>query len=374
MKMLFLLPILFLMAGLSAQPGTALVLSKGHVAGEQTYVMDAAFPKEKVDGWLEKGYHIQDVSFGDHHWIVTLTDHTSYEDQVYLLTDSPEYPEAFVAAQRDSGLFVTSLAFGAGQWVVACSKVPAYDAQFVQFDSTFSLAWVDSQAPPGFHVSDMAVDLAGCHMVMTKDTSIKDQRFFYGKKYPQEALAAALKDKTYRITHLSYQNNHWLAVLSSGTAINSQEWAVKQSFPKNTIENGWTAGYIVAQFQRFYYGREVPRAEPVLAVKSPITQADKDRCPKISNPGIIQPLAQKLFDVGDEAERLKLAKKLIPDLECCIRVSHVDYLSQLFDQEEHVYGLLELCYEQSYGRDRFASLRKLLKEEKYQKKFDKLVE
>ena len=369
-----LLLFLVLAASLAAQSGTALVLSKGHVAGKQTYLMDAEFPQEKVDEWIEKGYHIQDVSFGDNHWVVTLSDQTAFEEQIYQLTETPEFPDDFVTAQRDQGFYITSLAFGAGKWMIVCAKGTEYEAQFVQADSSFSPDWVSAQAPSGFYLVDFAVGLDGAYAVMAKDTSTRVQQIYYQKKYPQAELVESLKDKTYRITHLSYQNNHWLAVLTTGTPIFSQEWSVKQSFPKNTIESGWTAGYIITQFQRFHHGREIPREEhPPLAAKNIITPEDRTRCPNLSNPDVIKPLAEQLYAVRDEAERLKEAKKRIPKLECCLRVSHIDYISQLFDQEENIYGLLELCYPHSYERAKYTSLRKLLKSEKYQKKFDKFV-
>ncbi|MDB4286178.1 hypothetical protein N9933_02645 [bacterium] len=373
-KLIFMLVLAFSMVWVAnSQPTFVLVMSKGHLAKSQAYFMEPVFPENKVMQKYVDGFHIQDVNYGASIWTVTMSDQTFYQGQVHAT--SAVYPEEFIAEYTAQEYRITSLGYGNGSWAVVMSLDSSITDQFVHSDSTFSTDWLTAQADSGYFLTDVARAYKDCKIVMSKGTRMTDQQIIYDTRLPAVEISQRLAGPDWRISHLSYQDNKWIAAISKNTIHRSQIWSTKNVIPANAIKEGWEQGFVITQYQKVALGKEkLPPPAEVLAAKTVERPKVSTSCKKITRASHINTMADQVLEIKGDQERMALTQQLITDINACVKAEQVGFLCDLFEKDATKLEFLKWAFDHTYDLGEYAVLREKIRTKDVLKEFDAFLQ
>ncbi|MEM6264860.1 MAG: hypothetical protein AAGI38_20270 [Bacteroidota bacterium] len=334
--------------------------------GQRYTVHPGSFPQDKVRKFWTEGYRIQEVSYGAESWTMVFTDDSTYQDQRYLI--APVFPEEFIRANWKEGFHLSSLTYGAGEWCAILNRQDTSIQQRLFASQTIDTTFIRLQASEGYFLTDVAMAYQEVHMVFSQDSNRAEQLFYVGKTYPKELLTVMVADGKHRVTHFSYQNNHWLLCMAEDQDFRGQEWYLMKAFPKNTIAGGWASGFLIHQFQQINYGKE--QSKPLLAAKG-IAEAPEPCKGELSAVEMTE-LARNVYNFPDEPTRYTYLSHFLNQNPTCLGNQQITTLNQMVQSDAYRYQLFLTIQNQVSPGTQLADYLHLFNDETFRRKFEKL--
>lgn len=357
------------------------VLSKGSAGHQQVYSIHDRFPEEKFMEYRKDGYFIDDISYGGEVWTIAASDKMGLSDQKAIASE--EFPTDEINNMASQGYFVTNITYGkslgARTWGVILTQGGNVESQVLLEGDEFPIDEVQEKLLEDYRVMDVAVGQDKCRVIMAKGKKLKivSQEAYVSDEFPEQFI----KDKTNRefpsvITHLSYQNNKWYIVTSFGTEFNSQYYTMQKALPTNTITDGWKEGYLVTEFQKFFYKNEkVVGSLPTYLAE----YKGRKNCEEIMSESNYKKLGTSIAtitiaDIEGDKEKLLAINNFLEKQKVCMSTQQAAALTNYFEYDESRYEFIELIYKHIYDVDNMPGFEGALGEnEELIKKFKKLL-
>jgi SpoVK/Ycf46/Vps4 family AAA+-type ATPase len=210
----------------------------------EEFVLYATFPADAVNNGWNSGIDISQVAYGAGNWAVLMAEKTGFSGQRYF--QNSEFPAKSIDEGWKENYYITNVTWGDSTWVLIMSQGCGYTDQQWRIGSRFPTRDVEKAIKSGFHISFATYGENRWVVVLSKSDRTLEQRWELSKDFPEKAIEDYW-NQGYIITSLAYGDQQWLLVVSKGTGILYQSWAFRSTFPEQEIsekrgEGFWVSG------------------------------------------------------------------------------------------------------------------------------------
>lgn len=358
MKSTFLVCVFWLSTAWLHAQVYSVVLSKGNAGTKQVYGSTTDFPTEKIEAYKKEGFLVDGLQYGGDEWVLVASDRKDIKEQSYAISET--FPEDEINSNARKGLYLIDLCYGKSDnkrvWATIYGKGLPYDEQILVQGETFPYEEVQQKLIEGYRIMDIAIgkDLSVVVMVNQEKNGIVSQDFFITDEVPNEFITRKTQTEFPSfLTHFSYQDNKWYTVTSFGTKYQGQYHSVQKAVPTNSINQGWSEGYVVTSFQKFFYKREYVNGE---IPKYLTDYQGRVHCNDIMSARQFKKLLNTVTNIsltGIDGDDLKLQtiRDLMYAQEMCICTAQLAQLVNLFEFDASRYEIIEMFYPHMYDVD-----------------------
>ena len=209
----------------------------------EEFVLYRTFPADAVnDGW-NSGIDISHVAYGAGNWAVLMAEQTGFNGQRYF--QRSEFPARAIDEGWKENNYITNITWGDSNWVLIMSQGCGYTDQQWKCGSKFPAKDVEKALKAGFHISFVTYGENRWVVILSKSERSYEQRWEMSKDFPEKAIEEYW-NQGYIITSLAYGDQKWLLVFSKGTDILYQSWAYRSTFPEQEISDKRGEGYWIS--------------------------------------------------------------------------------------------------------------------------------
>ena len=209
----------------------------------EEFVLYSTFPTDAVnDGW-NSGIDISQVAYGAGNWAVLMAEQTGYTGQRYF--QNSEFPVRAIDEGWKENYYITNITWGDAGWVLIMSQGCGFTDQQWRSGSRFPVRDVEKAIKAGFHISNVAYGGNRWIVLLSKSDKTLEQRWEMSNDFPEKAIEEYW-NQGFIITSLAYGDQKWLLVVSKGSDILYQSWAFRSTFPEQEISEKRSEGYWVS--------------------------------------------------------------------------------------------------------------------------------
>ncbi|MBK7172065.1 MAG: AAA family ATPase [Bacteroidales bacterium] len=207
------------------------------------FFLSKAFPDKEIQQSWNAGHAINEASYGNGSWALTVASVSEYTGQQWN-TDG-EFPVEEIKNGWNAGKDVTFLGYGDGRWVLFMSENSGYTDQIWRTSSRFPEKEIQTGIKDGYFVTQLAFGSDRWGLIMSKGSSYDEQLYNSYNEFPKTAIQKGW-DSGYDITSLAYGNGKWGLILTKGTGFGMQQWYTNPEFPMNDINDKIREGYSIS--------------------------------------------------------------------------------------------------------------------------------
>jgi len=153
----------------------------------QRWHKQAAFPSDFIEqGWAEN-FNITTIAYGAGEWVVVMSQNAERCNEIWASRKSFNEITAIIKENWKSKDII-SVAYGNGEWVVVMAECVAYDKQVYKHGETFPSDWVREKYDTGYNITSVAYGEGQWFVVMSKLPVQKNERYNLSPNFPAQYI------------------------------------------------------------------------------------------------------------------------------------------------------------------------------------------